>query len=84
MTTDSIQLLPAYVDEPTHSYAASDDEAQVVDVEYTDITLEQNDLSNQDGSGSRRYGLLPGGVATTGKRHHLQMPCLLESFNHQS
>ena len=51
MTTDSIQLLPAYVDEPTHSYAASDDKAQVVDVEYTDITLEQNDLSNQDGSG---------------------------------
>ena len=51
MTTDSIQLLPAYVDEPTHSYAASDDEAQVVDVEYTDITLEQNDLPNQDGSG---------------------------------
>lgn len=50
MTTDSIQLLPAYVDEPTHSYAASDDEAQEVDVEYTDITLEQNDLSNQDGS----------------------------------
>lgn len=49
MTTDSIQLLPAYVDEPTHS-AASDDDAQVVDVEYTDITLEQNDLSNQDGS----------------------------------
>ena len=50
MTTDSIKLLPAYVDEPTHSYAASDDGAQVVDVEYTDITLEQNDLANQDGS----------------------------------
>lgn len=49
MTTDSIMLLPAYIDEPTHSYAASDDETQVVDVKYTDITLEQNDLSNQDG-----------------------------------
>ena len=50
MTTDSIKLLPAYIDESTHSYAASDDEAQVVDVGYTEITMEQNGLSNQDGS----------------------------------
>ncbi len=44
MTTETIKLLPAYVDEPTHSYVASDEETQVSDVEYTDITLEQNDL----------------------------------------
>lgn len=46
MTTDSIKLLPAYVDEPTHSYAASDDETQVVDVEYSDIPVEHNDRLN--------------------------------------
>lgn len=39
MTADSIKLLPAFVGEPTHNDAASDDEAQVLDVEYTDITL---------------------------------------------
>ena len=50
MTTETIKLLPAYVDEPTHSYVASDEETQVSDVEYTDITLEQNDLSSQDDS----------------------------------
>lgn len=48
--SDTIKLLPAHVDEPTHSYAASDDETQVSDVEFTDITLEQNYLSNQDDS----------------------------------
>lgn len=46
MTTESIKLLPAYVVKPTHSDAASDEETQVTDVEYTDITLEQNELSN--------------------------------------
>lgn len=45
MTTDSIKLLPAY-NEPTHSYGASDDEAQVVDVEYSDIPVEHNDRLN--------------------------------------
>lgn len=46
--SDTIKLLPAYVDETTHSYVASDEETQVTDVEYTDITLEQNELSNPD------------------------------------
>lgn len=46
MTTESIKLLPVYINEPIHSYAASDDETEVADVEYTDIT----DLSNQDDS----------------------------------
>ena len=50
MPSDTIKLLPAYVDEPTHNDAVSDEESQVVDVEYTDITLEQNNLSNQDDS----------------------------------
>lgn len=50
MTTDSIKLLPAYVDETSHCDVASDEETQVSDVEYTDITLEQNELSNQDDS----------------------------------
>lgn len=48
MPFDTIKLLPAYVNEPIHSYAASDEETQVSDVEYSDITLEQNELSNQD------------------------------------
>ena len=42
---DTISLLPAYINEATHDYAASDEETQVSDVEYTDITMEQNDLS---------------------------------------
>ena len=50
MTTDFIKLLPAYVDETTQSYAVSDEESQVVDTEYTDITMEQNGLSDQDDS----------------------------------
>lgn len=50
MTTDSIKLLPAYVDEPTHSYAASDDETQVVDVEYIDVSTKQNDKSYREDS----------------------------------
>lgn len=47
---DSIKLLPAFVVEPIHGYAASDEETQVTDVEYTDITMEQTDLSSQDDS----------------------------------
>lgn len=50
MTTDFIKLLPAYVDETTQSYAASDEESQVVDTEYTDIIMEENGRSNQDDS----------------------------------
>lgn len=44
MPSDTIKLLPAYVDEPTHNDAVSDEESQVVDTEYTDITMEQNAL----------------------------------------
>ena len=50
MTTDSIKLLPAYFDEPTHNDVASDEETEVVDVEYSDIPVEHNDLLNQDDS----------------------------------
>lgn len=50
MTTDFIKLLPAYVDDTTQSYAASDEESQVVDTEYTDIIMEENGRSNQDDS----------------------------------
>lgn len=50
MPSDTIKLLPAYVDEPTHNDAVSDEESQVVATEYTDITMEQNGLSNQDDS----------------------------------
>ena len=50
MTTDSIKLLPAYVDEPTHNDLVSDEESKVVDTECTDLTMEQNELPNQDGS----------------------------------
>ncbi len=50
MTTDSIKLLPAYVDEASYCDVASDEESQVVDTEYTDITMEQNGLSDQDDS----------------------------------
>lgn len=32
MTTDSIKLLPAYINEATHGYVAPDDETQVADV----------------------------------------------------
>ncbi len=48
--SDTIKLLPAYINEPIHSHAASDDEMHVTDVEYTDITMEQTDLSSQDDS----------------------------------
>lgn len=50
MTTDSIKLLPAYIDEASHRDAASDEESQMVDTGYTDITVEQNGLSNKDDS----------------------------------
>ena len=50
MTTDSIKVLPAYIDEASHCDVASDEESQVVDTEYTDITMEQNDLPDQDDS----------------------------------
>ena len=50
MPSDTIKLLPAYVDEPTHNDAVSDEESQVVATEYTDITMEQNALSDQDDS----------------------------------
>ena len=50
MTTDSIKLLPAYFDEPTHNDVASDEETEVVDVEYSDIPAEHNDLLNPDDS----------------------------------
>lgn len=50
MTTESIKLLPAYVDEATHCDAALDEESQVMDVGCTDITMEQNALSDQDDS----------------------------------
>ncbi len=52
MTTDSIKLLPVYVDEPTHCEAAFDDEAQVVDVEYIDVSTEQNENFYQEDSGA--------------------------------
>ncbi len=48
--SDTIKLLPAFVVEPTHNDAASDDETQVSDVEYTDDTMGQDELSNQDDS----------------------------------
>lgn len=50
MPSDTIKLLPAYVDEPTHNDAVSDEESQVVATEYTDITMAQNALSDQDDS----------------------------------
>ena len=50
MPFDTIKLLPAYINEETHGYVASDDETQVTDVEYTDITLEQTELSDHDNS----------------------------------
>ena len=50
MTIDTIRLLPAYITEASHCDAASDEESQVVDTEYTDITMEQNGLSDQDDS----------------------------------
>lgn len=50
MTTDSIKLLPTYFDGPTHNDVASDEETEVVDVEYSDIPVEHNDLLNQDDS----------------------------------
>lgn len=49
--TNPIKLLPAYADEPTHNDAASDDETQGSDVKYTDITMEQDNISKQDDSG---------------------------------
>ena len=49
-TSDTIKLLPAYINEPIHSHAASDNEMHVTDVEYTDTTMEQTDLSSQDDS----------------------------------
>ena len=50
MTTDSIRLLPAHVDRPTHDDVASDEETEVVDVKYSDTPVWHNDLSNQDDS----------------------------------
>ena len=34
----------AHVDETTHNDVASDEETEVVDVEYSDIPVEHNDL----------------------------------------
>ncbi len=51
MTTEPIKLLTAYVDKPTHDDVASDEETEVVDVEYSDTPVGHNDLSNQDDSG---------------------------------
>lgn len=48
MTTDSIKLLPAYFDRPTHNDVASDEETEVVDVKSSDIPVEHNDLLSQD------------------------------------
>lgn len=48
--TDSIKLLPTYLDGPTHNDVASDEETEMVDVEYSDIPVEHNDLLNQDDS----------------------------------
>lgn len=48
MTTEPIKLLPAYVDKPTQNDVASDEETPVVDIEYTDIIMGQDELSNQD------------------------------------
>ena len=45
--SDPIKLLPAYVDQPVHCNAASNDETQAKDVGYADNAFEQNDLSNQ-------------------------------------
>ena len=42
--SDIIKLLPAHVDETTHNDVASDEETEVVDVEYSDIPVEHNDL----------------------------------------
>ncbi len=50
MTTDSIKLLAAYFDEPTHNDVASGEETEVVDAEYSDIPVEHNDLLNPDDS----------------------------------
>lgn len=51
MTTDSIKMLSSCVDKPTHNDVASDEETEVVDVEYSDTPEGHNDLSNQDDSG---------------------------------
>lgn len=48
--TDSIKLPPTYSDGPTHNDVASDEETEMVDVEYSDIPVEHNDLLNQDDS----------------------------------
>ncbi|WP_304473728.1 primase-helicase family protein, partial [uncultured Duncaniella sp.] len=48
--SDIIKLLPAHVDETTHNDVASDEETEVVDVEYSDIPVEHNDLLNPDDS----------------------------------
>ena len=48
--TDSIKLPPTYFDGPTHNDVASDEETEMVDVEYSDIPVEHNDLLNQDDS----------------------------------
>ena len=48
--TDSIKLLPTYFDGPPHNDVASDEETEMVDVEYSDIPVEHNDLLNQDDS----------------------------------
>ena len=50
MTTEPIKLLPAYVDRPTHDDVASDEETPVVDIEYTDTSMGQDELSNRDDS----------------------------------
>lgn len=51
MTTDSIKMLSSCVDKPTHNDVASDEETEVVDVEYSDTPEGHNALSNQDDSG---------------------------------
>lgn len=51
MIIDSIMLLPAYIDEASHCDAASDEESQVVDVEYIDVSTEQNEKFYQEDSG---------------------------------
>ena len=48
--SDIIKLLTAHVDETTHNDVASDEETEVVDVEYSDIPVEHNDLLNPDDS----------------------------------
>lgn len=50
MTTEPIKLLPAHFDRPTNDDVASDEETEVVDIEYTDISMGQDELSNRDDS----------------------------------